>query len=384
MTILTFPKGTQCSSSIEKITVPILHVPAAGRANNRSRFAPEEKSAQALMPAEAVAWVDKSLNELNAEAVFISGPGDPLAAPESTMETLRLLRGEFPQMDLGITTLGLGGQEYTHALAENGVKAVSLLVDAVDANIVQELYAWIRPGKKTIPLAPAAEVLLEEQVKTTRALKESGFTVDIRTTVYPGINDEHIEEIAQKMADLGADSLTLSPCLSNGKEGDPPVPGKQVMDDLCERASRYLAVHKGVNNQEYKTEAGSVGRGCSPVVMPKATEDRQNVAVVSSNGMEVDLHLGQAIKILIYGPREDGLACLLETRPAPEPGGGGERWHKLADTVKDCFVLLTASAGESPRKILSTSGISVIITDDNIEGLVDVLYGGGKKGKCKK
>jgi nitrogen fixation protein NifB len=96
--------------------------------------------------------------------------------------------------------------------------------------------------------------------------------------------------------------------------------------------------------------------------------------------MEVDLHLGQAIRLMIYGPREDGLPCLLETREAPEPGTA-DRWGELAKILHDCFAILAASAGETPRRMLAEKGVKVLITQDAIEGTVDVLYGGGKKGK---
>ena len=108
------------------------------------------------------------------------------------------------------------------------------------------------------------------------------------------------------------------------------------------------------------------------------------MAVVSATGMDVDLHLGQARKLLIYGPREDGLACLLETRQAPDPGSGVSRWEHLADVLHDCFALLAVSAGQRPREVLGSRGIRVILTEENIEGTVDLLYGGGKKHKCKQ
>jgi nitrogen fixation protein NifB len=75
---------------------------------------------------------------------------------------------------------------------------------------------------------------------------------------------------------------------------------------------------------------------------------------------------------------------MLETRQAPDPGSGESRWEQLADTLSDCFALLAASAGQRPREVLGGRGIRVILTEENIEGSVDVLYGGGKKQKCKK
>jgi nitrogen fixation protein NifB len=122
------------------------------------------------------------------------------------------------------------------------------------------------------------------------------------------------------------------------------------------------------------------------MLLPKPTKERPNVAVVSSNGIEVDLHLGQADKLLIYGPRtSDGLPSLLTVRNAPEAGTGSSRWETLArECLIDCFALLAAKAGENPQKVLAELGIKILLTEDNIEGLVDVLYGGGKKHQCKK
>ena len=107
--------------------------------------------------------------------------------------------------------------------------------------------------------------------------------------------------------------------------------------------------------------------------------------MASSNGMEVDLHLGQTKVFLIYGPREkDALPCLLETRQAPPSGGGDERWEKLGGILRDCCALLVASAGTRPKEILTALGLRVIVGENEINGSVDLLYGGGKKKGCKQ
>lgn len=113
--------------------------------------------------------------------------------------------------------------------------------------------------------------------------------------------------------------------------------------------------------------------------VPRPSRQRPNLAVVSSNGREVDLHLGEADYLLIYGPREDGLVGLFGTRPAPKPGSGKGRWRTLAETLNDCFAILTAGAGDNPRRILSTQGIAVLTSEGEVEGMVDVLFGGGRK-----
>jgi nitrogen fixation protein NifB len=355
----------------------VVELPVAPRINARIRFSSTNTIPdQHLTPREALDLVAALLEQGEAvDRISLSGPGDPLSFIEPALETLALLHERFPDIPLSIKTLGIGGEKYTDRLSKVGVTHADLLVNAVTEGILEKLYAWIRPGFKTIRLSDAAKILVAEQIKAVRAFKDARMSVSIITTVYPENNADHVEAIAHLMADLGADDMILIPYRpEDGAEINLASPDKELMETVRESASRYIAVSA---EQEAVT-------GCHRDVrpgLPKPTRKRPNVAVVSSNGMDVDLHLGEAIRVLIYGPREDGLACLLESRPAPEPGGGGSRWETLADTLPDCFVLLAASAGENPREILGRRGIKVLITGDSIEGTVDVLYGGGKKKK---
>lgn len=375
-----------CSCSATHLHSPQrrwLEMPVAPRANNRIRFASTEESMQAMIPQQALAWLTDILSrDGRLDGVNIAGPGDPLADLRPTLDALRLVREQYPAMALGITTLGLGGEQSVEQLVKAGVSKVTLLVDGVDLDVVKKLYAWIRPGAKTIPLFAAAELLLAEQAKAATAFLLAGCDVQVRTMVYPGYNDAHVEEIASSMAALGVKNMSVTP-FDPATEGEDMLerPDHEMMTSIRDRVAKYVTV---VAIPE-KVQSEGAADGSAASTLPKPSADRPNVAVVSSNGMEVDLHLGHAITALIYGPRKDGLVCLLGTRNLPEPGAGASRWEILADTLKDCFVLLAASAGESPRKILSRQGVSVLITEDNIEGSVEVLYGGGKKGKkCRK
>jgi len=297
-----------------------------------------------------------------------------------TKEILVMLREHHPQLPFGVTTLGLGLAEHASLLAEHGVTRVTLLLDAVTPQTVKKIYTWIRPGKRNSPLAEAAEILIEAQAKGIAACKTAGIAVSIQTTVYGGINEEDIEKIARQASALGAESISLLP----GKgwlntEEKLPLPSEETMAALAKKAAQHITV---VCLPEQAAQGESIPSAeAGGLAVPKPTTARPNVAVLSSNGMDIDLHLGQAIKALIYGPREDGLACLLTTRDLPEPGSGDNRWEQVAEILNDCFVLLAASAGQKPRDILSRHGLTVLLLEDNVEGTVDVLYGGGKKGK---
>lgn len=381
MTIIPFPETQQesCSKATEWLTLPV-----APQAAARIRFCGEDKLPQAIPLHGALAWItDLSAHGKSIAGLNIHGPGDPLATMTMTQDIISMLREQSPGLPLGLTTLGIGLARHAGRFAEQGVTKVTLLVDGVTPQTVQNLYAWIRPGKRNMPMAKGAEILIDEQTKGIAACKATGIPVAIRTTVYAGINEPEIEKIARLVSDLGAESITLLPgkgWLTSEEKLLPP--SAATMADLAQKVSRYLKVVC-----LHMPEAGNdiIPPACAgATIIPKPTKERPNVAVLSANGMDIDLHLGQAIKALIYGPREDGLTCLLETRDLPEPGSGDTRWQQVAGILNDCFVLLATSAGQKPREILGRHGLNLLLMEDNVEGTVDVLFGGGKKGKCKK
>ncbi len=348
-----------------------LRLPIAPHANHRLRNAEEGTLPPAQVPAEAITW----LHELRKggkqiTAIELCGPGDALASWNSTRACLELLQEETATPPLSVTCLGLGGAERTADLDRLGVNKATLLVDAVSADTAGKLYAWIRPGKKTIPLSQAVKVLLQEQAKTVKSLCDAGIKVVIQTRIEEGVNDHEVSIIAKKMADLGAVAMEITGTDEN-------------LQKLADQAAPYLETM--VVQSESALPPPCDPESCSVLgsALPKPDKKRPNIAVASIGGMEVDLHLGQAGKLLIYGPREDGLACLLETRLTP-PSGSPNRWQSVANSLSDCFALLATHAGEVPRKQLAEKGIKIIFTDGQIEAEVDVLYGGGKKKKCKK
>ena len=355
---------------------PLIILPVAPKANARIRFAPlQPQPLKALLPIEAVRQLD-ALKFDDGSHIELHGPGDPLATVDSTSETLCGIAARYPRARLSLATLGIGGADQLAALKAAGLAEIRLQVNAVDPAVAEKIYAWIRPGLKTLALPEAARILVNDQRQTAIAARELGLKLTVITTVFPDYNDNHLEDIARTMAGLNADGMILVPYQAEeGAEIVLPTFDQTRLEEARLTCNRYLP-----------TELARMGKSCMeqplaiPATLPKPTAERPSVAVASSNGIDIDLHLGQTSQFLIYGPREDGLVCLRETRSAPEPGAG-QRWLRLAERLDDCFAILAANAGETPRQELDRAGITVIRIEDNIEGTVDALYGGGKKGK---
>lgn len=382
MTVISFPDKTDLASSSAEIHC--LQLPVAPQTNNGIRFATAGLST-CLTPLESVEWIRELIKGgKEIRSIEIDGPGDALAAPQTLFEILELLNSNFPEIEIGLNTIGLGAEDLAEKLAEYDVKWITLDVQGIEPAMLQKIYAWVRPGKKTIPITRAADLLAHGQKVAIRAFTQAGISVNVRTTVYQGINDKYIKTIAREMAALGAGSIDVRPCVieDQGEEDVTVACSAEMLAHARKQAEVYLKLAK--NTVDSIPPPSIITAGKQSGLLPKPSRERPNVAVASTNGMDVDLHLGQTESVLIYGPREDGLACLLKARHAPAAGSGDQRWQTLArGCLHDCFCILVANAGENPKKILGDHGIKVIVTEDNIEGMVDVLYGGGKK-KCRK
>ena len=191
-----------------------MHLPVAPKCNilcnycNRKYDCVNESrpgvTSAVLKPKQAIAYLDKVLAaEPRITVAGIAGPGDPFANPVETLETIRLIRQRFPDLLLCLATNGLGLPPYLDELAELGVSHVTLTVNAVDPEIGARIYGWVRDGKVIYRGLKAAEVLLERQLASIRGLKERGITVKINTIVIPGINDHHVQEVAEKDGGAG-------------------------------------------------------------------------------------------------------------------------------------------------------------------------------------
>jgi nitrogen fixation protein NifB len=359
-------------------------MPIAPVAVARSRFSPPTPlHNHCLTAAEALTVLSKNLADGHTadSLVVICGPGDPLATPELTLQAIAAVKQRFPDLPVALQTMGLGSAQVAGNLARAGLSLVEILVDGVQAAVLEKIYAWIRPGLKTLPLGKAIKQLLEEQRFGVPALKFHGIEVVVHTTLYTGINLDHLVKISREMAELGADAIALSPYTSVvGSEVALSPPDKGMVGTASAAAIRHLPIVPPLLtdscSQKERPHQGNSGT-------PMPTAERPFLAVVSSSGMDIDSHLGQAKRFLIYGPGEAGPVCLLGTRPAPPAGQGEERWKMVAATLTDCFALLAEGAGESPRRILAEQGLPVLLSSAGIDVAVDRLYGGGKKG-CQK
>jgi nitrogen fixation protein NifB len=386
-----------CFSETARHTFGRVHLPVAPDCNVQCNFcrrmydcANESRpgvTSALLTPPQAIRYLEGVLEKDRRIAVVgIAGPGDPFATAERTLETFALVRERWPDLLLCVASNGLGVAPQAARLAALGVSHTTLTINAVDPAIGAAIYAWVRDGKRVYHGAAAAGLLWQRQAEAIRLMKQHGVTVKINTIVMPGINDHHIAEIGRKVAELGADVINCVPLypVAGTALAHIKPPSSQAMTELRAEAARYLAVMSHCT----RCRADAVGllgervppecelRLLSSAGLPlNPSEDRPHVAVATLEGTLVNQHLGEAEQLAIFG-RQNGAFVLVETRRTPLPGGGQQRWRELATVLKDCRALLVASAGESPRSVLTSSGVKVVIMEGLIEEGLEAIYRG--------
>jgi len=380
-----------------------IHLPVAPKCNIQCNFCNRKYdclnenrpgvTSKVLSPEQALLYLKNAMEIApNIAVVGIAGPGDPFANPDETMKTLRLVREAYPEMLLCVATNGLNVLPYIDEMAELKVSHVTVTINAVDPKVGAEVYSWVRHRKKMYRDVNAAEVLLENQLAAVVKLKEVGITAKVNSIIIPGVNDEHIVEVADKVSKLGADILNCLPYYQN--EGtvfeNIEEPEPELVKSIQEKAQEFLPQMK--HCARCRADAiGLIGQHNSEEIMLKLhevaskplvpTEERPYVAVSSMEGVLVNQHLGEADAFMIYEiDQETGSSKFVESRKAPAPGGGDRRWKLLAGILSDCRAVMVNGAGDKPTEVLKTQGIEVLV----MEGVIDEAVTGYFTGKDLK
>ena len=217
-------------------------------------------------------------------------------------------------------------------------------------------------------------------------LKQHDVVVKINTIIIPGVNDDHVVEVARRVADLGADIANCVPLY--------PVPGTPFGELETPPADRVAAIRADVAQllpimshcTRCRADAvGLLGEAKRPemeIALLQAAgsplnpaEDRPYVAVATLEGVLVNQHLGEADQLSIYAKEEAGFR-IVEQRRTPPAGNGSQRWSDLADALSDCRAVLVASAGQAPREALVSRGIKLVMMEGLIDEGLDAVFRG--------
>jgi nitrogen fixation protein NifB len=164
----------------------------------------------------------------NLEVVGISGPGEPLYN-EETFHSLRLVGEHFPDMKKCVCTNGLLLPQKVLELKELDVKSITVTINAVDPVISSKINSHIIFEGETISGLEGAKILIDNQLEGVKMASDLGFLVKVNCVLIPGLNMDHVRDIAYEVEKRGAHIFNIMPIIPLGRFSDMEAPS---CDDL--------------------------------------------------------------------------------------------------------------------------------------------------------
>lgn len=391
-----------CFNNQAKHTYGRVHLPVAPRCNVQCNFCSRKYDCVAesrpgvtsviLNPEQALNYLEK-LYEIKGEfiqVVGIAGPGDPLANPDETLRTLQLVRQNFPGMVLCLATNGLMLPEYAHDLISLGVSHVTITINAVHPLIGEKIYAWIKYNKRTLRPHEGSQILLENQLLGLKELKKNNIIVKINSVVIPGINDDHITDIAKLAAYQKADMLNILPYYPS-KECEfcnIESPDSDLLQLIKKESAKYIPlmnhcnrcradaaglITENINNPEITDLLKTCQSDSNSAHQNNKLKNYKRIALATREGILINQHLGEAKYMLIF-ERKRKEYIFLEKRELPEKGGGMKRWQDLAEILTDCQVMLVSGIGEKPKQIFREKNIKILVLNGMITQILNKIF----------
>lgn len=375
-----------------------VHLPVAPKCNvqcnycNRKYDCVNESrpgvTSSVLSPYQALNYMRTISQKIkNISTIGIAGPGDAFAEPEKTLETIRLIKKEFPEKIFCLSTNGLELEPHIEELKALDVTHVTLTINSFRVETLAQIYQWVRFRKKVYRGENAGVILLNQQKRALEALAKTDIKVKVNTIIIPGVNDNQVDEVARIVSELGAHTMNcipLIPAKGSAMEGF-PKPTRQAVNDIVAGVSEYIepmthcarcradaAGMLGKDNEE----AYKLIHQCATMPVP-VDKRRPHVAVASYEGLMINQHLGESRDLYIFRMKGDGYE-LVERRETPAKGSGDLRWIELAKQLEDCAYLLVNGVGARPTEILSRVGIAVVEMAGLIDNGLDAVYKGTK------
>lgn len=230
-----------------------IHLPVSPACNIQCKFCKRsfnkyEKrpgvTGELLTPQKAVEVLDRALEICpDLTVVGIAGPGDTLATSHA-LDTFELIHEKYPDLIKCLSTNGLLLKENAERLVRAGVKTVTVTVNAVQADILQQICSDIVYAGVHISGKEAALMLLLAQLAGIRKISDLGVVVKINSVLVPGVNDGHMGDVARVTASVGASLINIIPLIPQNEMADMQPPGCHELNKAREAAEKYLPVFR--------------------------------------------------------------------------------------------------------------------------------------------
>ncbi|MFW9963981.1 MAG: radical SAM protein [Candidatus Sifarchaeia archaeon] len=197
-------------------------------------------SSQVLSPEIAVerTRTEVSLNP-NLRIIAVSGPGEPLANPE-TLETLEKIRNEFQEIAICVSTNGTLLEDNIQWLRKMKVQTISVSMSTINVSTAVKIYEWARIQGSVFRGEAMASRIIEAQLRGILKASKVGIHVKVNSILIPELNLQDIIPLAQTISKAGAILQNIIPLVPNDKFSSYRAPTSQELLDIRKKSSLFI------------------------------------------------------------------------------------------------------------------------------------------------
>ncbi|KAB2967832.1 nitrogenase cofactor biosynthesis protein NifB [Zoogloea sp.] len=371
---------------------------------------------QKLTPDQAVKKVLAVASEIPQMTVLgIAGPGDALANPKKTFDTMRQLTEKAPDIKLCLSTNGLALPEMVDEICKHNIDHVTITINMVDPEIGAKIYPWIFWNHQRVTGVEAARILHEQQMKGLEMLTARGVLTKINSVLIPGVNDEHLIEVNREVKKRGAFLHNIMPLISEAEHGThfgltgqrgPTAQELKAVQDACmgganlmrhcrqcradavgllgedrseeftldkieemdivydiDKRRAYQEKVEAERQAQHQAKVDALADALDASLIAGQEDLKVLVAVATEGQGRVNQHFGHATEFQIFevsrkealfvGHRRVDLYC---------QGGYGEdeQLPSIVNAINDCHAVLVSKIGACPRDELKAAGIEPV------------------------
>ena len=159
--------------------------------------------------------------------VAISGPGEPLANPE-TFETLEIIRDEFDDIAICMSTNGTLLEGKVDWLKQTGVDTITVSMSTANISTASRIYEWARLGD------------VDLQLRGIYKASNAGIHVKVNSILIPEINMQDILPLAHEICKAGASLQNIVPLVPNDSLASFRTPTIKELSDIRKEASTVM------------------------------------------------------------------------------------------------------------------------------------------------
>ncbi len=197
-------------------------------------------SRQVMTPEDAV---DRTIIEIeknpNLRIVAISGPGEPLANPE-TFETLELIRRKFKDVAICLSTNGTLLEDNIMWLRKTHVETITVSMSTANISTASEIYEWARFENSVLKNEEMGSRIVDSQLRGISKASKAGIHVKVNSILIPEVNMQDIIPLAHEIQKAGAALQNIVPLVPYDRYASLRAPTIQELSDIRKKASTFM------------------------------------------------------------------------------------------------------------------------------------------------